>query len=1103
MIPAKSAGWLRCKAVASGRSLLVVLTAVYRRSRQANPGVMKRKVRHVSAFVLCAVLLLCGGINGSAFVLIGPNNPAAGMGNYYSFAVPAGANLVTPAPGGADAQRQGYVNHVDPMGWPVPIKEFYRWNWPELTYAFDSTFVRYFGHNGMQAIHNAFEVLNDYFEPQDGSYSGVSSLNLVKEYDQHFASWKYNPSANVGNVYDIETMVLGLLVNHLGLGNPHRHCYTIRDIVNLQAVVPPAGQVAAGNFHVVIRNYDPFTYHPTSIINGVNYSYHIYSFPWYDPIGPPTQVPSVFDAVEYAISDDNEYTAVAGIRDAINFSGLPWPSVAPTVYRTPGVFFAPDDPSDRPAPSNVTRQVRTQPRHTLTFDDAGGLRYLYRTNNIVYETYDGTVTLVEAANMNPQPPSTAPPVPPNSPFTSPAVRTIVGQVASGFNPVQPPGTFRPQPNTIVQGALRGGIDKIKFKYLPYDSLIGIAYHTNTSIWTDVFIQNALPTDDIPANPPYFSQILARTISTPDFVFIADDLLMGAVLPVIQVPVPGNDWDGTMIGNNSQQGVVGTSLGPGVIETPAGASIQYRFTTRAPLETVIWSGQPGIEGNFVTQFQWGWITNTGPNDFIGFPKTDITQAEAITGPSGSVAKITRLTVYDGLNEVYRSPVWDIDRSRDILTIYGVRLDTVTSINVLDHNNTDSITGDYETLQVIDARQYIMSDQQIVLPPGTLDDSTVSASPDVVYRRISLVNSKGESESENIYAISDGRPTVLSTQYDGLPLNTSKSLIIRGDGFKSKAGDINQIWFFRNNNATVYNLEYTKEADSGTGVFPDPIAILDINASSGYIGNNPNVDYSEIVVNDSLIYIPPNVLSDGNYTYTTLGFGAMGQGADMARSEGNSSDFATDVFTRHIRLAYNPDPSGLPNANVNLTPPRAWAQAYTHIGVGGDRNNTVSGYPQTTPTITDVFTDATIPGVPLTADDANRTWRRGINDLDVLTIRGIGLDLALTVEFVDEEGNPIMATDALGLPPIPMSLRDAFQPGVTAPGVTIVNYPPLGRDGYEIRIAPASFGMNANPLFDSQGGTNLSVWRRAVIRTPFGTAMASKFKGIMIEAGPPPP
>ena len=54
----------------------------------------------------------------------------------------------------------------------VPIKQFYRWNYPELWYSFDAKFIRYIGFEGMQAVHKAIEVLNDYFEPQDKSYSG-------------------------------------------------------------------------------------------------------------------------------------------------------------------------------------------------------------------------------------------------------------------------------------------------------------------------------------------------------------------------------------------------------------------------------------------------------------------------------------------------------------------------------------------------------------------------------------------------------------------------------------------------------------------------------------------------------------------------------------------------------------------------------------------------------------------------------------------------------------------------------------------------------------------------------------------------------------------
>ena len=77
------------------------------------------------AFVLVALCL--SPVVARAFVLIGnvdPTIPSQGRGTTVLF------------------------NFPDPMGRPTPVKEFYRWNYPELTYAFDSTFIRYFGHNG-------------------------------------------------------------------------------------------------------------------------------------------------------------------------------------------------------------------------------------------------------------------------------------------------------------------------------------------------------------------------------------------------------------------------------------------------------------------------------------------------------------------------------------------------------------------------------------------------------------------------------------------------------------------------------------------------------------------------------------------------------------------------------------------------------------------------------------------------------------------------------------------------------------------------------------------------------------------------------------------
>ena len=152
--------------------------------------------------------------------------------------------------------------------------------------------------------------------------------------------------------------------------------------------------------------------------------------------------------------------------------------------------------------------------------------------------------------------------------------------------------------------------------------------------------------------------------------------------------------------------------------------------------------------------------------------------------------------------------------------------------------------------------------------------------------------------------------------------------------------------------------------------------------------------------------------------------------------------------------------------------------------------------TVPSILDVDTNATIPGSPITLADANRTWVRG-NDEDWLRIRGIGLDLALSIEFVDGAGNSVQSTDANGLPAAPISLRDSTEPSALAPGVAIRNYPLEGRDAYEIQINPVTFGINGNALFDSLTGTNLNQLRLVVIRTPFGTAIAPPTTYLIIQ------
>ena len=150
--------------------------------------------------------------------------------------------------------------------------------------------------------------------------------------------------------------------------------------------------------------------------------------------------------------------------------------------------------------------------------------------------------------------------------------------------------------------------------------------------------------------------------------------------------------------------------------------------------------------------------------------------------------------------------------------------------------------------------------------------------------------------------------------------------------------------------------------------------------------------------------------------------------------------------------------------------------------------------TWPTIVSVETNVTLPP-GLSATDGNTTWTRS-DDNDVLIIKGHGLDLAFLIEFVDGAGHLIQSTDNNGLPPQPISLRAGVQPSSLVSGVTILPFPALGNDGFEIRIAPVAFGMNGNPLYDTVAANNLSGERRVVIRTPFGTAIAPRTQFIWI-------
>jgi len=122
----------------------------------------------------------------------------------------------------------------------------------------------------------------------------------------------------------------------------------------------------------------------------------------------------------------------------------------------------------------------------ITRDDMGGLKYLYRHNNYAYESLDS-----------------------NS--------IALGSI-SAYSPVNPFGGFGA--TNGFQGIL-GGVEKITYVKVAYDSLIGTAFTPKRYSYTIPFV----------TNNTLKSLRVTRTIIRPDILFTAGDLDTNQVFPL--------------------------------------------------------------------------------------------------------------------------------------------------------------------------------------------------------------------------------------------------------------------------------------------------------------------------------------------------------------------------------------------------------------------------------------------------------------------------------------------------------------------------------------------------------------------------------------------
>jgi hypothetical protein len=356
---------------------------------------------------LWTVALLIGSTTlANAFSIIGP--------------------LTTPATAwqvpGIGLSRPGDIGNPENTG------EEYRWNVPDITYAFDDGFLNYFGQQGVQAVEEAIGIINN-LGPLSNLSPGLDEFPVE--------ALRPNPTAAAMGIRDLKTTALSYLLELLGLAQSDRYIYVIRNRTVLQ-------NPAATNYFIIHRNFDPVTFQPSEMINDT-----LFNFTIEDPIPPANDWADAFEEAA-AQPPFNFLTApVTALRSSGLgvFGGI---TTGGTIVSANGIFAT-----------------------GLSRDDAGGLRYIYRAKNYNVENLLPDVTLSTNGTVGNI-------VSPWIPYFG-----ITNLFTNVFGTTNITGTS----NTLIATFLRPGIETIAMVRTDFDSLLGQTTVPITNIFTDVVISN--------------------------------------------------------------------------------------------------------------------------------------------------------------------------------------------------------------------------------------------------------------------------------------------------------------------------------------------------------------------------------------------------------------------------------------------------------------------------------------------------------------------------------------------------------------------------------------------------------------------------------------
>lgn len=296
-------------------------------------------MRQVMKTILLASMVAFGLLrSASAFTLAGP--------------------IGAPGDAAWQVQNIGYGPPSDDVA-PKNVGEEYRRNTPVMYYACDSTFLSYFGSNGMAAVSSAFDVMNKMFT---NNPTGIT--NGLDGYSSNLSEFPYtsrhiNYQAQALGINDLKSYTLNILVRQMGLTDPVQYTWTLHDRSGpAPGATCPAGMI----YFVVQRNLDtggsPIAgsqsvsslYSP--YVNNVLYSYFIEEVCQNSPVLAQT-IPFSVDPLA------NTYSAVSSLLN------IGW-----------GDYIT-----------------------GLTRDDVMGLRYMMSTNTINLES-TATGSLLTTATTN-------------------------------------------------------------------------------------------------------------------------------------------------------------------------------------------------------------------------------------------------------------------------------------------------------------------------------------------------------------------------------------------------------------------------------------------------------------------------------------------------------------------------------------------------------------------------------------------------------------------------------------------------------------------------------------------------------------------------------